>query len=148
MKSKEILINKISNPRMTITTTKMVEDMAPTELLMVLLEELAEEQVEGAAVGYGNHIVLHDLNLRIDQDDRIALLGQNGEGKSTLSKLLVGKLDPMGGRVTRARKLRIGYFGFDGEAAVPIGSWQVLQSQGSVSGSVISTWPALMLAAS
>ncbi len=65
---------------------------------------------ESASVGYDGTPVLSKLSLRIDQDDRIALLGQNGEGKSTLSKLLVGKLDPLGGRITRARKLRIGYF--------------------------------------
>ncbi|MGR3513424.1 MAG: ABC-F family ATP-binding cassette domain-containing protein [Paracoccaceae bacterium] len=66
--------------------------------------------MESASVGYDAAAVLSKLSLRIDQDDRIALLGQNGEGKSTLSKLLVGKLDPLGGRITRARKLRIGYF--------------------------------------
>lgn len=66
--------------------------------------------MESASVGYDGPPVLAKLSLRIDQDDRIALLGQNGEGKSTLSKLLVGKLEPLGGRVTRARKLRIGYF--------------------------------------
>jgi ATP-binding cassette subfamily F protein 3 len=54
--------------------------------------------------------VLRKLNLRIDQDDRIALLGRNGEGKSTLSKLLAGKLETCEGRVTRSSKLRIGYF--------------------------------------
>ncbi len=66
--------------------------------------------MESTSVGYDGRAVLSKLNLRIDQDDRIALLGRNGEGKSTLSKLLAGKLDPLGGRVTRARKLRIGYF--------------------------------------
>ena len=66
--------------------------------------------MESASVGYGDRAVLSKLSLRIDQDDRIALLGKNGEGKSTLSKLLTGKLVAMGGRVTRARKLRIGYF--------------------------------------
>ncbi len=66
--------------------------------------------LESASVGYGDTTVLSKLSLRIDQDDRIALLGMNGEGKSTLSKLLSDKLVPMGGRVTRARKLRIGYF--------------------------------------
>ena len=50
------------------------------------------------------------LNLRIDQDDRIALLGRNGEGKSTLSKLLAGKLQPCEGKLNRSSKLRIGYF--------------------------------------
>ncbi len=66
--------------------------------------------LESASVGYDDQAVLSKLSLRIDQDDRIALLGKNGEGKSTLSKLLTGKLDNMGGRITRASKLRIGYF--------------------------------------
>ncbi len=66
--------------------------------------------MESASVGYDGTPVLSKLTLRIDQDDRIALLGKNGEGKSTLSKLLAGRLDALGGRVTRARKLRIGYF--------------------------------------
>ncbi len=66
--------------------------------------------MESASVGYDGKPVLGRLDLRIDQDDRIALLGRNGEGKSTLSKLLAGKLQRMGGRVTRSGKLRIGYF--------------------------------------
>ncbi|SEM76842.1 ATP-binding cassette, subfamily F, member 3 [Gemmobacter aquatilis] len=66
--------------------------------------------IEGANVGYGGPPVLKRLSLRIDQDDRIALLGRNGEGKSTLSKLLAGKLEASGGQVTRHSKLRIGYF--------------------------------------
>ncbi len=66
--------------------------------------------MEGTAVGYDGPPVLKKLNLRIDQDDRIALLGRNGEGKSTLSKLLAEKLKAMEGRVTRHSKLRIGYF--------------------------------------
>ena len=66
--------------------------------------------IEGAAVGYGGPPVLSRLSLRIDQDDRIALLGRNGEGKSTLSKMLAGKLDPEMGRMITARKLRVGYF--------------------------------------
>ena len=55
-------------------------------------------------------MVLKGLNLRIDQDDRIALLGQNGEGKTTLAKLLSERLKPMGGQITSARKLRVGFF--------------------------------------
>ncbi len=66
--------------------------------------------LDGAAVGYGGKPVLRKLNLRIDQDDRIALLGRNGEGKSTLSKLLAGKLETGEGRMTKSSKLRIGYF--------------------------------------
>ncbi len=66
--------------------------------------------IDRASVGYDGTAVLSRLSLRIDQDDRIALLGRNGEGKSTLSKLLADKLEPLAGQLTRARKLRIGYF--------------------------------------
>ncbi|PZQ99528.1 MAG: glycosyl transferase family 1 [Cereibacter sphaeroides] len=66
--------------------------------------------LDNAAVGYGGKPVLRRLSLRIDQDDRIALLGRNGEGKSTLSKLLAGKLQASEGRMTKSSKLRIGYF--------------------------------------
>ena len=67
-------------------------------------------RVEGGSVGYDGTPVLSRLDLRIDQDDRIALLGRNGEGKSTLSKLLSGELKPLSGRVHAASKLRVGYF--------------------------------------
>ncbi|MCE0504600.1 MULTISPECIES: ABC-F family ATP-binding cassette domain-containing protein [unclassified Roseivivax] len=75
-------------------------------------EELSPPIVhlEGGATGYGETQVLGRLNLRIDQDDRIALLGKNGEGKSTLSKLLSDRLPLFEGKQTRASKLRIGYF--------------------------------------
>ena len=75
-------------------------------------EELAPPiiNLDNAAVGYGGPLILKKLNLRIDQDDRIALLGRNGEGKSTLSKLLAGKLQPAEGKFSRSSKLRIGYF--------------------------------------
>ena len=66
--------------------------------------------VEGGVTGYGETEVLRKLDLRIDQDDRIALLGKNGQGKSTLSKLLSNRLGLMAGRMTRSSKLRIGYF--------------------------------------
>ncbi|SIS80292.1 ABC-F family ATP-binding cassette domain-containing protein [Phaeovulum vinaykumarii] len=66
--------------------------------------------LEGVSVGYEGRAVLRNLSLRIDQDDRIALLGRNGEGKSTLSKLLADRLAPMGGQVTRSGRLRVGYF--------------------------------------
>ena len=66
--------------------------------------------LDQAAVGYNDTPVLRKLDLRLDADDRIALLGANGEGKSTLSKLLAGRLLPLSGTVRRAPKLRIGYF--------------------------------------
>ena len=61
-------------------------------------------------VGYDGVPVLRDLSLTIDMDDRIALLGANGNGKSTLAKLLAGRLDPLRGELRRGPKLRVGYF--------------------------------------
>ena len=100
---------------------KMLEKMtpitAPEDAKKVVFtfpepEELAPPiiNLDNAAVGYDGPPVLKRLSLRIDQDDRIALLGRNGEGKSTLSKLLAGKLQTMEGRLHRSGKLRIGYF--------------------------------------
>jgi ATP-binding cassette subfamily F protein 3 len=67
--------------------------------------------LDGVSVGYeANKPVLRNLSLRIDDDDRIALLGANGNGKSTLVKLLSKRLAPMGGKITRADKLKIAYF--------------------------------------
>src|SRR5271169_4365020 len=67
--------------------------------------------VEGAAVGYvPGKPVLSRLDLRLDPDDRIALLGANGNGKTTLARLLAGRLAPMAGRVTRSPKLACGFF--------------------------------------
>ena len=67
--------------------------------------------LDEVSVGYApDRPVLRRLTLRIDDDDRIALLGQNGNGKSTLAKLIAGRLDPLGGRVTRAERLKTGYF--------------------------------------
>ncbi|MBW8269663.1 ABC-F family ATP-binding cassette domain-containing protein [Caldovatus aquaticus] len=63
-----------------------------------------------AAAGYDGRPVLRNLDLRLDQDDRVALLGANGNGKSTLAKLLAGRLAPLAGEVRRAPRLRVGYF--------------------------------------
>jgi ATP-binding cassette subfamily F protein 3 len=62
-------------------------------------------------VGYeAGRPVLRNLNLRLDMDDRVALLGANGNGKSTLAKLLSGRLKPMAGTLRKSPKLRVGYF--------------------------------------
>ena len=66
--------------------------------------------MDRAAVGYGDTPILRRLNLRIDPDDRIALLGRNGNGKTTLARLLAGQLPAMEGEITTAGKLNIGYF--------------------------------------
>ena len=100
---------------------KMLEKMtpitAPEDAKKVVFTFPAPEElsppiinIEGGAVGYGGPPILKRLSLRIDQDDRIALLGRNGEGKSTLSKLLAGKLEACEGKMVKSSKLRIGYF--------------------------------------
>jgi len=63
-----------------------------------------------ASVGYGDLPVLSRLNLRLDPDDRIALLGRNGNGKTTLARLLAAQLKPMDGTMTASGKMRVGYF--------------------------------------
>ncbi|HYD13954.1 MAG TPA: ABC-F family ATP-binding cassette domain-containing protein [Allosphingosinicella sp.] len=64
-----------------------------------------------AAVGYEpGRPVLSRLNLRLDPDDRIALLGRNGNGKTTLARLLAAQLPPMEGGMTASGRLRVGYF--------------------------------------
>jgi ATP-binding cassette, subfamily F, member 3 len=67
--------------------------------------------LEAVTVGYAPDVpVLRGLTLRVDSDDRIALLGPNGNGKSTLSKLIAGRLSASHGRVVRAERLEVGYF--------------------------------------
>jgi ATP-binding cassette subfamily F protein 3 len=66
--------------------------------------------MEGVRVGYGDRVVLDRLSLRIDPEDRIALLGANGNGKSTFAKLVGGRLAPMQGELTRARGLEVAFF--------------------------------------
>ena len=67
--------------------------------------------LEKASVGYGNNIpVLSNINLRLDADDRIGFLGQNGNGKSTLAKLIANRLEKMSGDSHRAAKLKVGFF--------------------------------------
>ena len=112
---------KASKAAQAQSRVKMLEKMetitAPEDAKKVVFtfpepEELSPPiiNMEGAAVGYDGPPILKRLSLRIDQDDRIALLGRNGEGKSTLSKLLAGKLNACEGKITRSSKLRIGYF--------------------------------------
>ena len=112
---------KASKAKQAQSRVKMLEKMTsitpPEEAAKHVFTFPAPEELsppivnlDGAAVGYGGPPILRRLSLRIDQDDRIALLGRNGEGKSTLSKLLAGKLEACEGRVVRSSKLRIGYF--------------------------------------
>lgn len=86
--------------RATGFTFKNPRPMAPPIIRLV-----------GADLGYvEGKPVLRNLNLRIDQDDRIAILGPNGEGKSTLVKSLAGRLPLLGGEIFKHKKLDIAYF--------------------------------------
>ena len=67
-------------------------------------------RLEQARLGYDDKTVLDDVNLRIDQDDRIAILGANGQGKSTLVKAISGRLAVQAGNLYKSKKLRIAYF--------------------------------------
>ena len=67
-------------------------------------------QLDHAAVGYGGRPVLSNIDLRLDPDDRLALLGRNGNGKTTLARLLAGQLPALDGAVAATTKLKVGYF--------------------------------------
>jgi ATP-binding cassette subfamily F protein 3 len=66
--------------------------------------------LEKGKAGYGENVVLKNMNLRIDMDDRIALLGANGNGKSTLAKIISKRLKLMEGRLKTHNRLKIAYF--------------------------------------
>ena len=78
--------------------------LAPQKLPRPLLT------LEKQSVGYGERVVLENINMTIAPGSRIALLGRNGAGKSTLMKLLAGELTAFDGKRTEARDLKIGYF--------------------------------------
>ncbi len=67
-------------------------------------------QLDHAAVGYDGRAILEHIDLRLDPDDRLALLGRNGNGKTTLARLLSGQLPAMSGSKHAPGKLRVGYF--------------------------------------
>jgi len=114
---------KASKARQAQSRVKMLERMKPvTALVTQDVREITFPDpekmlsppiiaVDDVSVGYDpNKPVLNRVTLRIDTDDRIALLGANGNGKSTLVKLLAGRLAPFSGKVIRAEKLSVGYF--------------------------------------
>ncbi len=113
---------KASKAKQAQSRLKMIEKMdmitAPEDVARKVFtfpepEELSPPiiNIENGSVGYSDdNPVLTRLNLRIDQDDRIALLGKNGQGKSTLAKLLSDRLPLMAGRQVNSSKLRVGFF--------------------------------------
>ncbi len=66
--------------------------------------------LDRVAAGYDGVPVLRNVSLSLDTEDRIALLGANGNGKSTLARLLAGRMDPLAGEVRRPPRLSVGYF--------------------------------------
>jgi ATP-binding cassette subfamily F protein 3 len=114
---------KASKARQAQSRVKMLEKMKPVTALVTqdvreisfpVPEKMLSPPiiaVDDVTVGYDRKKpVLNRVTLRIDSDDRIALLGSNGNGKSTLVKLLANRLPPFAGHVTRAEKLAVGYF--------------------------------------
>ena len=114
---------KASKARQAQSRVKMLERMKPIAALVTQdVQEITFPHpektlsppiiaVDEISVGYDRQRpVLNRVTLRIDNDDRIALLGANGNGKSTLVKLLADRLKPFSGTVTRAEKLGIAYF--------------------------------------
>ena len=89
----------------------VVEDVV-TRFEFPVPAELAPPMLtmNNAATGYAGHQILNGVSLRLDQEDRIALLGANGNGKSTLAKLFAGRLPVMQGDVFRNPKMKVGYF--------------------------------------
>ena len=68
-------------------------------------------RLEAASVGYGDGVpILKELNLRLDVDDRIGLLGVNGAGKSTFAKMAAGALPLLAGHMQRERRIQVGWF--------------------------------------
>jgi ATP-binding cassette subfamily F protein 3 len=121
---------KASKARQAQSRMKMIEKLGP--VASVPIEEriafnfpspdiLASpiETLDEVTVGYPDGPpILRNLDLRIDMDDRIALLGQNGNGKSTFIRVLSDRLQPREGRIKRTPKLRIGYFSQDQEESL------------------------------
>ena len=113
---------KASKAKQAQARIKMITKMAPIAVINddeVLPFRLASPKkplsppiiaMEKASVGYDGRAVLSRLDLSLSDDDRIGLLGQNGNGKSTFAKLLAGRLPPMAGVVKRANRLEVGYF--------------------------------------
>ncbi|OUI96941.1 glycosyl transferase family 1 [Acetobacter indonesiensis] len=89
----------------------VVED-TPTRFAFPEPEQLPPPMLtmNRVSVGYGGKPVLSNISLRLDMEDRIALLGANGNGKSTFAKLVAGRLAPLSGTMERNPRLKIGYF--------------------------------------
>ena len=90
----------------------LLKDTASLHISFPQVKELASPLInmENVSVGYGEKTILSKLNLSIERDDKIALLGKNGNGKSTFAKLLSGRLKAKDGEMRLTPKLKVGYF--------------------------------------
>lgn len=90
----------------------LLKDTASLHISFPQVKELASPLInmENVSVGYGEKTILSKLNLSIERDDKIALLGKNGNGKSTFAKLLSGRLKAKDGEIRLTPKLKVGYF--------------------------------------
>ena len=121
---------KASKARQAQSRMKMIEKLGPVASVPIdekvsfnfpSPEILASpiETLDEVSVGYPDGpLVLRGLDLRIDMEDRIALLGQNGNGKSTFIRLISQRLEPREGRLKKTPKLRVGYFSQDQEESL------------------------------
>ena len=113
---------KASKARQAQSRIKMLEKLQPisamvdSDVLPIVLPSPQKElsppiiALEGASTGYGERTVLSRLSLNISNDDRIGLLGSNGNGKSTFAKLIAGRLPALTGAMRRSSKLDVGFF--------------------------------------
>ncbi|MDO8976657.1 ABC-F family ATP-binding cassette domain-containing protein [Reyranella sp.] len=121
---------KASKARQAQSRMKMIEKLGPVASVPIderisfnfpSPEILASpiETLDDVSVGYPDGpLVLRNLDLRIDMEDRIALLGQNGNGKSTFIRLISQRLEPREGQMKKTPKLRVGYFSQDQEESL------------------------------
>ncbi|WP_137151548.1 ABC-F family ATP-binding cassette domain-containing protein [Devosia sp. FKR38] len=113
---------KASKARQAQSRMKMIEKLKPPAAMFdeyaapfTFQQPKAEQatpmiSLDGVSAGYGTKTILRQINMRIDPGDRIALIGVNGNGKSTFAKLLAGDIKPMGGSFSKGKKLEIAHF--------------------------------------
>ncbi|GGW90866.1 ATP-binding cassette domain-containing protein [Alteromonas halophila] len=110
--------SKAKQAQSRIKQLEKMESLMPAHAASPFSFEFAEPaalpnplvQMEAVLLGYGSHIVLSQVKLNLVPGSRIGLLGRNGQGKSTLIKLLAGEHAPKQGTFTTARGLKVGYF--------------------------------------
>lgn len=122
---------KASKAKQAQSRIKMLEKMKATPALCLEKDEVFSFLTPNQALppllscellqlGYDTHVVLEGVSFSIGENERIALLGRNGNGKSTLAKFMAGKLSPQKGNVHLSPKLEVGYFSQHQEEELPL----------------------------